>query len=480
MIDKERAIATLVGIFFFLTIEAQNDMGIYFLRNLPQSSFLNPAHQIPCNVFVGIPALSSIHAGYDNSLFSYNDIIIRTPEDSLIPNFDFFLTHSRRGKIEFVRTELEISLIHFGFKLKKRYYLSFFIRDRLDVGLLYPINLIRLPLTGNSAYIGETYRMDGLRAFGTYFREWAVGISKIIDSRLTLGLRAQLLFGKANIHTFYDRLYLYTNPDIYQLEAVSSLQLNASPLHVTVDNNNHLQSAKIPQMSAISFLLNRQNPGLAVSAGAMYQYTDDIILEASLLDVGAIYWRYVPVRVQEEATFSYNGFRYNPVTRQFENAQQTIDSALQSYSLSALRKSYFTALSPKLYLGGTYQLNTWLQTGLLLRNELYHNRLNTALTPSLKLSYKAISLVTSLTYTHRSVINPGIGFNLQTRRVGFYAISDNLYGIFKYKSMRYTNIRLGFNLFWGCPRKKQTGLPPCPAYDDLSQKRDRLKELKGR
>lgn len=450
---------------------------MYFIRNLPQSSFLNPAHQIPCKVFVGIPALSSIHAGYDNSLFSYNDVIIRTPSDSLIPNFDFFLTHSRKGKIEFIRTELEISLIHFGFKFKKKYYFSFFIRDRADLGLLYPINLIRLPLTGNTAYIGTTYRMDGLRLFGTYFREWALGVSKQLDSRLTVGARVQVLFGKANIHTYYNRLYLYTNPDIYQLEAVSSAQINGSPLIVTVDNNKP-QSVEIPQMSVTSFLLNRRNKGLALSAGVMYQYTDDIILEASVLDVGAIYWRYIPVRVKENADFTYNGFRYNPITRQFENVQQTVDSALQSYTVTADRKNYVTALSPKMYVGGTYQVKPWLQTGLLLRSELYHNRLNMGVTPSLMLRYKAISLVASGTLTHRSLLNPGLGLNLQTRRVGFYAISDNVYGLFKYKSMRYTNIRFGFNLFWGCPKAEKRGIPPCPAYDDLPQKRERLKELK--
>ena len=478
---KNRTIAALVGILLcHLAIVAQNDMGLYFIRDLPQSAFLNPAHQIPCRVFVGIPALSSIHAGYDNSLFTYNDALIRTPKDSLIPNFDFFLTHSRKGKIEFLRTEFEISLIHFGFKLKKRYYVSFFIRDRVDVGLHYPINLIRLPLTGNAPYIGETYRMDGLRVFGTYFREWALGLSKVVNPRLTIGARAQLLFGKANLHTYYNNLYLYTNPDIYQLEASSSLQLNASPLVVTTDGNNQLQSAEIPQMSITSFLLNRKNKGLALSAGVMYQYTDEIILEASLLDMGIIYWQYVPVRIQEKARFNHDGFRYNPVTREFENVQQTVDSVLQSYTLSVSDKGYLTALSPKLYMGGTYQLSPWLQAGILLRNELYHNRLNTGLAPSLHLNYKALTVVANITYIHRSLINPGLGINIQTHRFGFYAISDNVYGLFKYKSMRYTNVRLGFNLFWGCPRSKAQGLPPCPAYEDIPQKRSRLKELQGR
>ncbi|MGC8803078.1 MAG: DUF5723 family protein [Bacteroidales bacterium] len=478
---RKKLVGILAGLgVCVFAINAQNDVGMYFMRELPQSSFLNPAHQIPCNVFVGMPLLSSIHAGYDNSLFSYNNVIIRNPQDSLIPNFDFFLTHSRAGKIEFIRTELELSLIHFGFKIKKKYYVTFFIRDRADVGLLYPINLIRLPLAGNTPYIGTTYRMDGLRFFGNYFREWALGLSKTIDERLTVGARAQLLFGKANLHTYYNRLYLYTNPDIYQLETGSSLQINGSPLLVTIDNNNQLQNVEIPSMSVTSLLLNRKNKGLALSAGAMYQYTDDIVLEASLLDVGAIYWRYVPVRVQEKANFTYNGFRYNPVTRQFENAQQTIDSALQSYTLSAAQKNYVTALSPKLYVGGTYRLKPWLQLGILLRNELYHNRLNTSLTSTLLVNYKALSLVANWTYIHRSLLNPGIGINIQTRRLGFYAISDNVYGIFKYKSMRYSNLRFGFNLFWGCPRSSQVSETVCPAYDNLPQKRYRLKELKSK
>ncbi|MCX7987118.1 MAG: DUF5723 family protein, partial [Bacteroidales bacterium] len=336
----------------------------------------------------------------------------------------------------------------------------------------------RLPLTGNTSSIDETYRMDGLRFFATYFREWAFGVSKIIDKRLTAGVRVQLLFGKANLHTYYNKLYLYTNPDIYQLRAASSIQVNASPLIVSTDASQHIQNAEIPDISVVRFLLNGKNKGLGLSAGITYQYTDDIVLEASLLDVGAIYWRYVPVRVREEADFTYNGFRYNPITNQFENVQQTIDSALLAYNTSVTSKNYLTALSPKLFIGGTYQLRSWLKTGLLLRNEWYHNKLNTSITPSLQINYNFLSLIVNWTYIHRSILNPGMGINIQTRRFGFYVVSDNVYGIFKYKSMKFSNVRFGFNLFWGCPKSKEKAEKACPAYDEIPQKRERLARLK--
>ncbi len=456
-------------------LSGQNDVGMYFFHELPQSAYLNPARHIPCKIFIGLPILTSIQAGYDNSLFTYHDIIINTSGDSISPHFNFFLNHSHKGKIEFIRTEAEIILMHLGYRYRN-YSFSFFIRDRIDIGLQYPINLIRLPLTGNTPFISEKYRMDGLRAFGIYLREWAFGITKTFNSKLTGAIRLQILFGKANLHSKYNKLYLYTNTDIYQLKVESEIFINASPLIITLDNNQ-LQAIEIPSMSITSFLLNSKNKGIGLSGGLTYQYSQNTLLEISFIDIGIINWKYVPVKIKESASFEYSGFEFNPATGEFNNVEQTIDSALQSYTLKVESSPYFTALNPIIFFGGVQQLYSWLNVGLLIRNELYHKKNNLSVTPSLLFKYKRLGAELSNTFIHRNILNPGLGLYYGGNKLGIYAFSDNIYGIFKYKSMQFTNIRFGFNLFFGCPKNKMDALPLCPAYEN-PVKKERLNELK--
>ncbi len=469
----------LIALKTFL-MQAQNDVSLYFIHDLPQNNLLNPAEQISCKVFVGIPLLSSIHAGYDNSLFTYRDVL-HSRNDSLIPDFNYFLNHSSFGRIENLRLEAQVSLIHFGFKFKKKYYFNFGIHDKIDAGLLYPINLVRLPFTGNTPYVGETYQMNGLRAFGIYYREWAFGLSKIFNPKLTAGLHFKLLFGKMNIHSYHNRMSLFTNSDIYQLAFHSDIQLNASPFMVNVSNNRQLQSVNFPNnMGFAQFLLNRRNKGVAFDLGVIYKYDEKISLSASALDLGFIYWRTYSTKNNFSSQFNFDGLRYNPITGEFENLEQIIDSLQNSYTLTTEERNYITALSPKIYVGGTYTIYDWLNAGILNRSELYHNRLHTSLTISMNAWYKSYLAGTlSWTYIHKNLRNFGMGISARTPVFGFYAITDNLYGILKYKSTQFVNIRFGFNLLFGCSQKVSDQLKPgCAAYENIILKKEKRKKIK--
>lgn len=133
--------------------KAQESSTLYFMYTLPQSNLTNPAVQIPCKIFVGMPLLSSIHFNYANSYFSYNDIIIHTPDDSLKINVNHFNTEP--GTLQDIAIELHVSLINFGF-LYKNYYFNFNLSDKVDAGIVYPTNWARLVLGGNTAFVGQT------------------------------------------------------------------------------------------------------------------------------------------------------------------------------------------------------------------------------------------------------------------------------------------------------------------------------------
>jgi hypothetical protein len=447
------------------------------MHSLPQANLLNPAVQIPCKVFVGMPLLSSIHVNYSNSFFSYNDLFISNPDGNLNPNFGYFLNSP--GSIQDIRLELHVSLIHFGF-IYKSYYFNFNIQDKADVALFYPVNMFGLIITGNTDYVGKELDLSGLKIYGNYYREWALGVSKVMNKNLTLGVKAKILFGKANLRTARNDLSLITADNTYFLTAASNLEIDASPLVLTTNTNGVVNSVGLPSGSTpLTLLLNSKNKGFGIDLGTIYKLDDKITLSGSILDLGIIYWQYFPVNASENGSFTYWGLTYNPATGQVDNAAQLGDSILNSFRFNTTTNPYFTALPPKIYIGATYNILPTLNTGLMARNELYHNKLLSSATASINAWYsRYLAGSVSWSYINGSLLNFGCGISLRTPNFGLYAISDNVYGAFKWKSARLVNIRFGLNLLFGCSscnasNKSLTG-KGCAAYFESDKKKARF------
>jgi hypothetical protein len=467
-----------------LRLFSQESSTMYFLHQIPQSNLLNPAVQIPCKIFVGMPLLSSVYAQYSNSFFSSNDAY-QPVNNGININYAYLL--SKPNSIQNNYIEFGISLLNFGF-LYDDYYFNFNLSDKIDAGYNYPTSIFGLILKGNSPSIGSTLDLGGTKVYANYYREWAFGMSKIIDNQLTLGLKAKLLFGKANITTPQSDLSLETGPAPYHLTASGNIAVNESPLVITYDKSGKPVSADLPSDATIvSLLLNRKNKGLAFDFGTIYDLSDKVTISGSLLDLGFIYWTYSPSKLTSSAKFQYNGLDYNSQTGTFTNLNSVTDSLQNSYKISSQSSSYFTALSPKLYLGGTYKLLNNVKAGLLVREQLYHGKLMNSEVLSVNANYKNyLNGALSWTYANSSFANLGLAIGAATPNFGFYALSDNVYGAFKYKSARLINIRFGFNFLFGCKscdsKEKSSSGKACAAYQNKDSKfqkwKNRLKKDK--
>jgi hypothetical protein len=459
---------------FCITIStnAQQSSTLFFMHTIPQSNLTNPAVQIPCKVFVGVPLLSSIHANYSNTFFSYNDLIYNTADDSLDFNYNHFL--SKPNTRQNIAVEMHVSLINFGF-LYNEYYFNFNISDKIETGVTYPTNLFGLVLNGNTPQVGQTYDLSHAALNAIYYREWAFGVSKIIDEQLTLGVKAKLLFGKANLRTVKSDFTLHTAPatDAYDWTINYNVQANMSPFVATYDVNGNVSNIALADKSPAAFLLNRKNKGIAFDFGAIYNYDEKITLSGSLLDLGLIRWKDSPLKLNSNGTINFNGIDAN-----LNNLNQLVDSVENSVNSGASEKPYFSFLSPKMYLGATYSLRPSINAGLLTRQEIRYGKWQPSVTASLNTWYtKYLTGSVSWSWINNSFANFGLGVGARTPNFGLYIISDNVYGMFKYKSARLENIRFGLNLLFGCSEcekakaKKAGKSSSCAAYDDGKKKR---------
>lgn len=469
-----------IGCLLCFSVDAQQSSTLYLMHSLPQANYLNPAVQIPCKVFVGFPLLSSVHVNYSNTFFSYNDVISSGSDGLVHFNPNYFLKSA--GSKQQISVELFETLLNFGF-LYHDYYFNFNIEDKIDAAVNYPVNVISLALRGNTPFVGEKYDLSGLKVSATYYREWAFGVSKVIDNQLTLGVKAKLLFGKASVRSPQSDVFLSTSDPKFYLTASSNLQLNASPIDITISDHGRVTSAKLPAgTTPVSFLLNRQNKGGAVDFGAIYKYNSKITLMASLLDLGLIYWQTNPIQIKEKSEFEFNGITFNPVTNTIDNINQLRDDYRNNLKFTSAVKPYFAAISPKLYMAGTYDIFTKVNAGLTIRNQLNYGKLLSSATASVNAQYKKyLAGSLSWSYINGSFMNFGAGLSMRTPNFGFYAISDNVYGAFKYKSARLINLRFGFNFLFGCStcnKKANVNATGCAVYRDEQMHDERMKRLK--
>jgi hypothetical protein len=417
---------------------------------------------------------------YSNTYFSYNDLILHNSNGSVMPNLNY-LSSTSPGSVQEIFVEFHISLLNFGFKYKK-YYFNFNLSDKVDAGISYPTNLFVLALNGNRNFEGQTMNLDGFKVFGKYYREWAFGASKIVNDQLTIGAKAKLLFGKAGINTSESQLSLYTSPSVFYLTAASKIAANISPATLTIEPNGRFDKIALPPgATPLSLLLNSKNKGLAFDFGTIYKVDERTTLSASLLDLGFIYWLYYPNQVVANGQFQYNGIQVNQATQQVQPFSQVIDSFQTKYKVTTNKSPFIMFLSPKLYLGGTYELVHNVNGGLMWRNELYHGKLLSSATASLNAWYnKYIGGSLSWSYINGSFSNIGLGLSARTPGFGFYAVSDNVYGLFKWKSARLLNMRFGFNFLFGCSAGVNTNPKSCVIYREAEEKNSRFTRWKSK
>ena len=137
---KKIIIALLV--FASGAVYAQQDLTLYNMRYLHQASFTNPAFFPECKVNVGIPALSGTHIRLGNSGFVYKDFVELQSDKSL--TLTPIKALGAMKDLNYLDQEFRSDIIHFGFRLKQKNYVSLNISVREQFRLSYPQDIFTL------------------------------------------------------------------------------------------------------------------------------------------------------------------------------------------------------------------------------------------------------------------------------------------------------------------------------------------------
>lgn len=433
-------------------LEAQQANTLYLMHHVPQTNLLNPAIQIHCKYYIGIPLLSSVHLNYSNTAFTYNNL-------ASTHTWDIEGISKQMHRRDLYTGEARLNLLAFGYK-HKSFYFTFNLSEKAKVYQIVPGEMAQMAVNGNGPYVGETARFDGFRPGAYHIRDYSLGVSKVFGPFLTAGIRAKLMFGKANLSTGSSRIRVNTQEDNFALLMEGDYTLNASfPMTITQDDEGNITEIEVPEIDPLVYMMNRGNVGFGIDLGLIYSYSEKITLSASVLDLALLRWKTDLNNVQGVGDFEYAG---TDLGQQFNSGSlinEILDSIYNSTEAITSTDPYSYFLPTQVFLAGSYRYNKNTSFGLVNRNVIYQSKLHSSFTLSAQ-STLAGQFTGSLSwsYLNNSLANLGVGLAWHGKGIQLHAATDNLLGFFFPFDTRTLNLRVGMNLMLGCPRNKRENL----------------------
>lgn len=433
---------------------AQKDI-LYFLREAPQVMQYNPAIT-PCSNFYLSLMLGVTDIGVHTSGFSYHDLIHKHPiySDSLQLDLEGFRTQLSDNN--FINFNYDMDLLGFGFKIGKNYF-SYDLSLTLDSRVNFSKGIFDLILEGSNANNGNIRLLDGrLLDVNSYITN-AIGYTREINDRLSIGGKIKLLSGIVNIHTneanlelnFKDsekisahgELDILTANIIGDLSITSLFKENASADFIVPENLNTILDHAM------------DNVGLSFDLGASYRLLENLELSASVVDVfNFISWNTHTTQiinnkpfeeiVFEGITSSIDSIETNFET-QINSLADSISSALDVRTQNI--SSYTTHLPMKIYFGATYNFGKVNYLHALFNTKIGAGRIyDTHISLFYSLHTRLLSLSFGNMFRSTNLFNPSALISLKLGKGQIY-VGGNLHTNKDFNVADYN----GFDVFMG-------------------------------
>lgn len=472
---KKLFIVLLVFCFVSELAFAQDSQTLYYMNNVPQSTFMNPAIQPKCNFFLGLPVVSSLQIGVGNNRLALTDVIMKHPtQDSLITflhpdaQFDKSDFLAKLDDNNFFYEDFSTDLLSFGFRTGT-WYFTFNVSEKFNTSINYPKDLMILALEGNQSFINSNSDLSYLGVNSTFYREYGLGISKQINPNLSVGGRLKVLFGHANVSSDFDKnkLKMYSSRDSIYLDANATVY-TASPLIATTNDAGNFNGFELPTYmenaetdSLIDWALTHENMGFGIDLGVYYKPIERLSLSLSLIDFGYINWESKNVtKLDLVGNYAFKGIdvsnEIGTDTSSTDPFDEMTDSLENSFTVSNTSKSYRTTLGTKIYIGASFNVSKKFDLSFLSRSYFYNNDLNQAFTFSANVRpFNGLAASLSYSIMNGSYNNIGFGLVLGGAPFQIYVISDNASAALWGHKTTSANFRFGLNIAFGCRQKKK-------------------------
>ncbi len=475
-----KTIVLIILLMAYSLTKAQQNNTLFLMHDLPQANIVNPAVQIKCKLHIGIPILGSTHINAYSTGFAFNDVFEKYNGDSLRFNPD--KTLHQFNKYEIIGSEVHLSLLSFGYKYRNNYF-TFSVNEKVNSYSILSKNALLLANEGNSQFVGRNTNLGGTRINAVHYREYALGWAKNVNEKFNFGIRAKLLFGKANIYSKPTNIYLYTDPTTYALNLIGSGSIYTSfPMNITTTEEgtvDDIEDIKLKDIDIKNYLLNTKNKGIGVDIGFIYKLDQMTTFSASILDIGYIKWNSDVNQFHSSGKIDITGETYNDGLDNFPALKDTLYTTFEP---TLIEQAYSSPLTPSLYFGIERKMANNFELGTVFHNEFFKKKWHSSLSLSANKNFAKI-LSTGISYTiqNKQFNNIGMGMGIKLGPIYLHALSDNIPAFFNLSSARNINLRFGISLLTGCSQKNESnnfnkshGAIPCTMgnpYKAIQKKR---------
>jgi len=475
----------ILNILIFFNINAQ-DSPILQILHSPYSYFTNPAITSECKVSLGgllIPisgqVMLPLYFEYNNNSFTYKDLIHKGQgiySDSLIIDIENFLKKFK--KIGYVESNFFIPLLYIGLKINKDLFLAFGINEKAYFRISLPKDLLLLLWEGNGkSLLGKDAYLGHFGLTFNWHREYYFGITKQINNKTILGVRANVLFGKINLFSRKNNISFYTHYDDYSLTLKTDVIYFMSQPFFKIeefkfDNKNDsiiFETVKTFDFDKFSDYLKKliflkKNLGISFDVGTIIKKNEKYTFYISILNLGFINYKINPNGLNIKGNFIFDGWNIQPYLTKNdslikENEKKFKDSLINSISINLSKKAYNYWLKPSFLLGTKFVINDKFDLNPILTTTFFLNKFHFSF--SIGANYKPFewfTLTLAPTIKNNTIKNVGFGFNIKAKPLNLLMLSNNIFSFIWPQNTKTVNFFLGLIWTFSCKKVEHTKL----------------------
>ena len=313
----------LIGVFFLMSVctlsaNAQFLRTSYFMEGTHYRQQLNPA-LTPTKGYFNLPVIGAVNATVGSTSLGYQDIIdIIDNGDDFYKSNDFMSRLKDKNKLN---VNFSTEILSAGWYKGKNFW-SFNIGLRTDIGANLTKSMFQflnqmdeLENTWNN----NEFEIGGQQLNIQAYTEVGLGLSRQINSRLTVGGRVKALLGIGNMEMKINKAYMKANlPTESRINQIANTQFSSNQSEL-IGQINALKSEIAGYNADLTVGANLESSfkgleltenedgyvddfdfdagkagiagyGFGIDLGASYKILDNLTVSASILDLGFISW----------------------------------------------------------------------------------------------------------------------------------------------------------------------------------------------
>ncbi len=414
---------------FYLGINAQQKLTLFFCHDLFQSSSLNPAYNND-NLF--LYSLPGINTNLGNNAFGYRDLVRSRPgEDTYIVDIDNII--DKLNERNYIQINFKLDIV--GFYLDAgEWFFSLTSGEEFNLHFSYDKNFVDFFWNGNAKFIGSNIEFGPVMK-GILFKHISLS-SGYRYQKLAVGWRFRLLSGLLNSTTRKSYISFQTEDVDYDIFLNYDYQLDLA-------YEDNFKS----RMFSPGFSLD--NPGIATDIGVIYEINDRFQFSGSILNLGFINWQSNTSNYKIKGKFGFDGIDINnQMEAGFSNIPTWQDSVKRAFHVEETHVGFSSFLVPQIYLGLNYFTNSNIQLGIIAYSEIFDG-IKPGGTFYISKKFKHwLNIGTSYSIKNYTYNNFGFSTILTFPPFQFYMVSDNLPAIILPLYSRNWNMQVGLNLLF--------------------------------